>query len=181
MPTPTGYTSTHTCAELDASIEAIGDKYEKPSTGIPKTDLASAVQNSLDKADAALPLSGGTMNNNVAISWADRPSTGSANNVSLIQLTNANNFHLGYDAATYGYSTYISGNYVYLRYGTSRTVGLKIEPTGEVTIINNLGVNGNVSIGGSLSIGGVPVVTVYSGSSAPSSSMGDNGDIYIQT
>ena len=29
--------------------------YQKPSTGIPKTDLASAVQSSLDKADAAQP------------------------------------------------------------------------------------------------------------------------------
>ena len=29
-------------------------KYDKPSTGIPKTDLASAVQTSLNKADTAL-------------------------------------------------------------------------------------------------------------------------------
>lgn len=34
----------------------LAKKYEKPSTGIPKTDLASAVQSSLDKADAAAPL-----------------------------------------------------------------------------------------------------------------------------
>lgn len=54
MPTPTGYTSTHTCAELDAAINAVGYKYEKPNTGIPKTDLASAVQTSLGKADTAL-------------------------------------------------------------------------------------------------------------------------------
>lgn len=54
MPTPTGYTSTHTCAELDAAINAVGDKYEKPNTGIPKTDLESSVQTSLGKADTAL-------------------------------------------------------------------------------------------------------------------------------
>lgn len=54
MPTPTGYTSTHTCAELDAAINAVDDKYEKPITGIPKTDLESSVQTSLDKADTAL-------------------------------------------------------------------------------------------------------------------------------
>lgn len=33
-------------------------KYVKPSTGIPKTDLASAVQSSLDKADSAVQPSG---------------------------------------------------------------------------------------------------------------------------
>lgn len=34
----------------------LAKKYEKPSDGIPKTDLASAVQTSLGKADAAAPL-----------------------------------------------------------------------------------------------------------------------------
>lgn len=33
---------------------AVDAKYTKPSTGIPKSDLASAVQTSLDKADTAL-------------------------------------------------------------------------------------------------------------------------------
>lgn len=33
---------------------ALNRKYEKPSGGIPKTDLASAVQTSLSKADSAL-------------------------------------------------------------------------------------------------------------------------------
>lgn len=37
-----------------AVTDALGDKYEKPSGGIPKTDLAAAVQTSLEKADSAL-------------------------------------------------------------------------------------------------------------------------------
>lgn len=37
-----------------ATTEQVNAKYTKPSTGIPKTDLASAVQASLDKADTAL-------------------------------------------------------------------------------------------------------------------------------
>ncbi len=41
--------------------------YSKPSGGIPKTDLASAVQASLDKADAALPKAGGTMSGPIAM------------------------------------------------------------------------------------------------------------------
>lgn len=35
-------------------LAAIAGKYSKPGTGIPKTDLASAVQTSLDLADTAL-------------------------------------------------------------------------------------------------------------------------------
>lgn len=38
----------------DASTSTIGT-YSKPSGGIPKTDLASAVQTSLNKADSAIP------------------------------------------------------------------------------------------------------------------------------
>lgn len=41
--------------------------YSKPSTGIPKADLAQAVQDSLDAADAALPKAGGTMSGNIAM------------------------------------------------------------------------------------------------------------------
>lgn len=41
--------------------------YSKPSGGIPKTDLASGVQSSLDKADAALPKAGGTMTGAIAM------------------------------------------------------------------------------------------------------------------
>lgn len=44
-----------------------------------------------------------------------------------------------------------------------------------------LGVTGDVAISGGLSLGGQAVVKVFSGSSAPSSSTGSNGDIYIQT
>ena len=41
----------NTAAEMNAEIEK---KYEKPSGGIPKTDLSSSVQTSLSKADTAL-------------------------------------------------------------------------------------------------------------------------------
>lgn len=40
-------------AQITANQTAIGQKYTKPSGGIPKTDLASAVQTSLGKADTA--------------------------------------------------------------------------------------------------------------------------------
>ena len=47
--------------------------------------------------------------------------------------------------------------------------------------VASIDVNGNVSIAGGLSLGGQSVVSVFSGSTAPSSSTGSNGDIYIQT
>lgn len=44
---------TYNNAEV-AMLSDVNGKYTKPSTGIPKTDLASAVQTSLGKADSAL-------------------------------------------------------------------------------------------------------------------------------
>ena len=41
-------------AQITANQTAIAGKYTKPSTGIPKSDLASAVQTSLGRADTAL-------------------------------------------------------------------------------------------------------------------------------
>lgn len=48
-------TNTQTLDGIVSGInDAIAAKYTKPSTGIPKTDLESAVQTSLGKADTAL-------------------------------------------------------------------------------------------------------------------------------
>ena len=48
----TGDSDIHVTASDNTSWSA---KYDKPGTGIPKTDLASEVQGSLDAADAAMP------------------------------------------------------------------------------------------------------------------------------
>lgn len=51
-----------------SSVSLVGDgTYSKPIGGIPKTDLASAVQTSLGLADGALQKSGGTMTGAVAM------------------------------------------------------------------------------------------------------------------
>lgn len=50
-----GIKDTQDLSSIIASIEQqIAEKYNKPSSGIPKTDLATAVQTSLNKADTAL-------------------------------------------------------------------------------------------------------------------------------
>lgn len=47
-----GFTGTE--AQFNTDLAGVSGKYTKPTTGIPKTDLASAVQSSLEKADSAL-------------------------------------------------------------------------------------------------------------------------------
>lgn len=83
--TDTTYSSKTAASNgTDVSLVTTGEKYtwnnkgtySKPSTGIPKTDLASAVQTSLEKADTALQshqdisgklnTSGGTMTGNIS-------------------------------------------------------------------------------------------------------------------
>ena len=45
---------THAISDVIGLSDELDSKYEKPSTGITKSDLASAVQNSLSKADTAI-------------------------------------------------------------------------------------------------------------------------------
>lgn len=49
-----GITATSVNAALKELSDRVNGKYSKPTDGIPKSDLASAVQASLDKADSAL-------------------------------------------------------------------------------------------------------------------------------
>lgn len=112
--------------------------YSKPSGGIPSSDLASAVQTSLGKADTALQSY--TETDPTVPSWAKASSKPS------------------YTASEVG------------AVPTSRTV-------------NGKALSANISLTAS-DVGAVSsdgVVTIYSGSTAPSSSTGSDGDIYIQT
>ena len=77
----TGNADIHVTSEQKTAWTA---KYDKPSGGIPKTDLASAVQSSLDKADSALQqhqdisaLTAHVANNNVHVT-ADQKNMWSA-------------------------------------------------------------------------------------------------------
>lgn len=74
------------------------------------------------------------MNNNNFIYWKDNPSSGTATNMSILEFSSSNNLHLGYGSSGLGYPTYINGNVVYLRYGTSRTTGLFLNSDGNVGI-----------------------------------------------
>lgn len=76
----------------NVSTKAVGT-YTKPSGGIPKTDLAASVQESLDKADNALPKSGGTMSGPVDMGGSKisnlAPGVNDADAVTLAQMSSA--------------------------------------------------------------------------------------------
>lgn len=110
--------------------------YSKPTGGIPKTDLATAVQTSLGKADTALQSY--TETDPTVPSWAKQSSK----------------------------PTY-----------TASEVGA----LPDTTVIPTVPTNVSAFTNDANYVTSDNTVAVYSGSSAPSSSLGKNGDIYIQT
>lgn len=125
---------THSGAQIDAAIDAISSKYEKPTGGIPKTDLATAVQTSLGKADTALQ----NETDPTVPAWAKQSSKPT------------------YTASEVG--------------ALPNTTVIPTVPTNVSAFTNDANY-----------VTSDNTVAVYSGSSAPSSSLGKNGDIYIQT
>lgn len=71
------------------------------------------------------------MPNNTDISMASADGTTS---YGVMYLSTSNTLVIGNDTAYYGYSTFISGNDVRIRYSTSRTVGIYLNSSGYVTI-----------------------------------------------
>lgn len=115
-------------------------------------------------------------------------STGNVD-MALVGTSSSNNVLVASGSVTASSNTYImGGSSVTFRVGgsTSSDNTMTLNSSRNVGIGTNspsckLDVAGDVAISGSLSLGGTPVVKVFSGSSAPSSSTGSNGDIYIQT
>ena len=141
-------------AEFSGYIKAVGDIYMAPSTSTTNTDSNKIYFRTSHFADA-------TINVGPYIQAITHTSTYGRKRLSVFQV----------DAASYT--------------GTYSEV-FTILPNGNVGIgttspTTALGVTGDVAISGGLSLGGTAVVKVYSGSSAPSSGTGSNGDIYIQT
>lgn len=98
--TNTTYSSkTAASGGTEVSLVTTGEKYtwnskgtySKPSGGIPKTDLASAVQTSLDKADSALQ-SVSVTDSNPTLSWGTKSTVGTiaGTNVSVTMPDNPN-------------------------------------------------------------------------------------------
>lgn len=66
-----------------ASSSTWNSKYTKPSTGIPKTDLASGVQASLGKADSALQKHQSVIDNKPTLSWGAQSTVGTVGGTAL--------------------------------------------------------------------------------------------------
>lgn len=112
--------------------------------------------------------------NNKAILWKDSGGT----NREILGVSSSNNLNIGYSAPAAGSNTYIHGSSISFRIGgagSSTYNALSINSSKKATF------SGDVDITGSLSFNGTAVVKVFSGSSAPSSNTGSDGDIYIQT
>lgn len=141
-------------AEFTGYIKAVGDIYLSPSTSTTNTDSKKLYFRTSHFADST---------NNVGpyVQAITHSSTYGRKRLSVFQV----------NAASYT--------------GTYSEV-FTILPNGNVGIgttspTTALGVTGDVAISGGLSLGGQAVVRVFSGSSAPSSGTGSDGDIYIQT
>lgn len=72
------------------------------------------------------------VDNNKFIYWKNNAN--SPTDVLTIGLTSDNDLVVGYGEAGLGYNTYLDGNNVYIRYGTSRTPGIVLNSSGNVGI-----------------------------------------------
>ena len=144
---------------------------------------AAAFASTVDITGNITASSGVYLSNGKAIYIND---TGGTMRNALFMSSSSNTLNVGYGMTQSGAATNINGNTVSINYGGSRTTGLYVSSTGNIGIgttspAYKLDVNGNAAISGTLYLGGNPVAVVYSGSTAPSSSTGSDGDIYIQT
>lgn len=175
-----------------ATASDVSAKYTKPSTGIPKTDLASAVQTSLGKADTALQsytetdpvftasaahgISSTDISNWNAKGTYSKPSGGipktdlaSAVQTSLGKADTALQSYTETDPTVPSWAKQSTKpSYDYSEIGNTPTI--PTVPTNVSAFTNDAGY-----------ITSSGVVTIYSGSTTPSSSLGSNGDIYIKT
>lgn len=82
------------------------------------------------------------INNNRGVNIKD---TGGTSRTALF-VSDSNNLHLGYGQSVAGYNTYIDGNNIYLRYGTSNTTGIELTSAGRVSIKGNVDIPNNKAI-----------------------------------
>lgn len=119
--------------------------YSKPSTGIPKSDLASAVQTSLGKADAALDAATAKT---TYLGISDKATGLKQGSYTYAMLDTSSNVFIGYETSVAKKNTYIDGYTVSLRSGTNHTNALVVNSSGDISVPKSLGVTGSISEGG---------------------------------
>ena len=103
-----------------ATMSDLSTKYTKPSGGIPKTDLASDVQTSLDKADSALSIDGGTINKSKTIKMDASANSDGAN--LKWGTVNSKNPYIGY-ASDQVDGTFVVGSLLGTNYASGLAIG----------------------------------------------------------
>lgn len=118
----------------------IDDKYTKPADGIPKTDLASAVQTSLAKADSALQshqsvkLESGTNNGTLKLTVNGTSTDNIAvTNLGSAAFTAASNYAAAADLENYYTKTESDGRYVAKQTGVNKLYS--IDSTGQDNVL----------------------------------------------
>lgn len=149
-----------------ASATTWNSKYTKPNTGIPKADLASAVQTSLEKADTALQehqsldSKQDTLVSGTNIKTINSTSLLGSGNISVPTLS-GNNIFTGTNQMVN--LRLIDGSSVYgtkLNFGDSEYVYLYEGSDDILTIYGRKGVNLNTASDGSVSVNGVAINNV---------------------
>lgn len=195
--------------------------YSKPSGGIPKTDLTSAVQTSLEKADTALqsytetdptvpawaktankptytasevgalpastviPAAPGTLNTTATTAQSTNSSEALSGNITLHKVAKTGTYNdlIGKPTIPSEVTeSTVSG------WGFTKNTGTYSKPSGGIPasdlaagVIPTVPTNVSAFTNDAGYLTSVNAVTIYSGSTSPSSSLGNNGDIYIQT
>lgn len=103
-----------------ATTSQVEARYEKPTDGIPKTDLESAVQTSLSKADNALSLDGGTIKKGKTIKMDASANSDGAN--LKWGTVNSRNPYIGY-ASDQTDGTFVVGSLLGTNYASGLAIG----------------------------------------------------------
>ena len=107
---------------------ALNGKYTKPSTGIPKTDLASDVQTSLGKADTALQSHQAVSDNNPTLAWNTTSTVGTIGGTDL-------HVTMPEDAGNWSLA---SGNGRYMKFVSTENPGSGEMRTIDLAVANNV-------------------------------------------
>jgi len=122
----------------------VGQNYlDKNATAVAATKLATARTLWGQSFDGTANVTGTitvgagniVMNNNEHIYFKDAPAAGAtATNRDVLRLSSSNNLLIGYGTSAAGYYTHLYGNIIAFRYGTSRTVGMTLDSSGNLGI-----------------------------------------------
>jgi hypothetical protein len=128
-------TTSIICAEvmsLDSRPTIVMTQFEEPGEGTSVAEVDIVGRSNF----GYLPLSGGTLTGNLIFNnncWIYCKTTDNEESIAL-GVNTSDQFFVGFGPAGKGCNTYVDGNNLYLRYGTSRTAGILLDSSGNVGV-----------------------------------------------